>query len=154
MERGADATKSHMGVTVIANTTAAAIAFSTFLMGVFYIIAFIGLIIPYTVNCAAGPWKGAAEVSPFSENWTRVEYGLGTCSIHQLGSYDNVTEAELACVEHNAEAVGDERVCGWRWPRLCRPGRPGGTLGSPNGALKRRPPSSSHSGASFRRCAR
>ena len=123
LERGTDATKSHMGVTVIANTTAAAIAFSTFLMGVFIFFAYIAFLIPYTVDCAAGPWKGAAEVSPFSANWTRVEYGLATCSIHQLGSYDNVTEAEIACTEYNAEAEGDERVCGGVAAPVCTEGR-------------------------------
>ena len=123
LERSTESTKSHKGVTVIANTTAAAIAFSTFLMGVFYIIAFIGLIIPYTVNCAAGPWKGAAEVSPFSANWTNVQYDFAPCSIHQLGSYDNVTEAEAACTEYNAEAEGDERVCGGVAAPVCTEAR-------------------------------
>ena len=120
LPRSADAAKSHMGVAVIANAVAAFFACTTCLLGLLWFLGFL-LVLPMIRRCSDGPWAGAPEVSPFSANWT-VDFDLFTCEDHFIAQYDNATEAESACLEGNADAVGDERVCGGVGAEVCTQG--------------------------------
>ena len=123
LPRSSRGTKSHRGATAVANAAAALLTFSMILMGLIFVWATLTMTVVILKNCAAGPWKGAAEVSPFSANWSNVDFDIFTCKYQYLGQpYDNVTAAESACVELNAGSAGDERACGGVGAEVCTEG--------------------------------